>query len=133
MITRARKRHVQLELKRDKNGQPRGVAPRKRRRGVKLGRPAKNPKRPSERHKKRAEVDPRHGQHVTLRVTERVGYLRKPHMYRAIRGALKVSLKRENFRIVHFSIQGNHIHVVCEADDAKALTAGMTGFEISAA
>src|SRR5262245_38663691 len=133
MITRARKRHTQLELKRDKNGQRRGVMPRKRRPGVKLGRPAQNPRRPSERHKKREVVDRRHPQHVTLRVLDRVGYLRKPHMYRAIRGALRVTLKRDDFRIVHFSIQGNHIHLVCEAENQKALTAGMTGFEISAA
>src|SRR5262245_57013177 len=135
--SRARKRHVQEDLlsKLDKNGQRRGVGPRKRRPGVKLGRPPKNPRRSSEKHKRREELDRRHPQHVTLRVTDRVGYLRKPHMYRAIRGALRVALERDtdDFRIVHFSIQGNHIHVVCEAENQKALTAGMTGFEISAA
>jgi REP element-mobilizing transposase RayT len=133
--TRPRKRHVQLELviRRDKNGQRRGIGPRRIR--AKLGRPAKDPRRPSERHGIRAEVNRRHPQHVTLRVVGAVGYLRKRHVYRAIRLALETVLERKtaDFRIVHFSIQGNHLHLVCEADDKRALASGMKSFEISAA
>ena len=137
MITRSKrrrrplKRHVQLELvtKRDKNGQRRGG----KRTGA--GRPPRVPGRSSERHKTRAKVNHRHPQHVTLRVVRDVGYLRKPHMYRAVRKALRVvwDRDRDDFRIVHYSIQGNHIHLVCEADNKLALALGMRGFEISAA
>jgi len=128
---RPRKRHVQLELvtKFDKNGQRRGG----KRNGA--GRKPKTPGRPSERHKTRPEVNRRHPQHVTLRVVGEVGYLRKRHIYRAIRKGLKTVLERkaDDVRIVHFSIQGNHIHLVCEADHKLALASGMKSFEISAA
>jgi REP element-mobilizing transposase RayT len=40
---------------------------------------------------------------------------------------------RANFRIVHLSIQGNHIHLLCEADDRIALANGVRGFCVSAA
>jgi REP element-mobilizing transposase RayT len=37
---------------------------------------------------------------------------------------------RSRFRICQFSIQGNHIHLVCEAADANALSRGVQGFKI---
>jgi len=37
------------------------------------------------------------------------------------------------FRIVHVSVQGTHIHALCEADDKQALIRGVQGFQISAA
>jgi putative transposase len=46
---------------------------------------------------------------------------------------LEQAAKRGDFRIVQLSIQGNHIHMVCEADSRIALSRGMAGFKISAA
>ena len=128
MPSRQRKRHVQLELQRfDKNGQRR-VGPHPG-----AGRPPKG-ERAGAPHKRRAEVNPRHPHHVTLRVVRDVGWLRKPKAYRAIRRALGVSLDRHaDFRIVHFSLQGDHLHLVCEADDKNAFVRGVQGFQISAA
>jgi len=118
---------VQLDLsfKRDKNGQRRG--------GKRKG--AGRPRRPKagEWHKTRAEVNHAHPQHVTLRVSGAVGHLRRRTIWKAIRGALLHSAGRDDFRIVHMSLQGNHIHLVCEADNKKALSSGVWGFEISAA
>jgi hypothetical protein len=34
---------------------------------------------------------------------------------------------------VHYSVQGNHIHLIVEADDARALASGVQGFEIRVA
>src|SRR5262252_2358301 len=68
------------------------------------------------RHKKRAEVNARHPQHVTLRVMRGVGWLRGHRAYRAIRRALVVTLARTDFRIVHFSLQSDHVHLLCEAE-----------------
>ena len=127
-MARARKRHVQLELpKLDKNGQRRGGArPRAGRKP--------NGERPGSPHKQRDEVNPRHVQHVTVRVVEALEWLRKPHAYRAIRAALVTMLARHvDFRIVHFSLQGNHVHLLCEAENKLALTRGAQGFQISAA
>lgn len=119
---------VQLELsiKRDKNGQRRGGARPGAGRKPKHGR-AGSP------HKRRAEVNRRHPQHVVLRVLGSVGWLRRMDMYQAIRIGLCTALARDDFRIVHYSVQGHHIHLLCEADDKHALAAGVKGFEVSAA
>jgi REP element-mobilizing transposase RayT len=41
--------------------------------------------------------------------------------------------KKGRFRIVHFSVQGRHIHLVCEAADRRALSRGIQGFKIRVA
>jgi REP element-mobilizing transposase RayT len=71
--------------------------------------------------------------HVVLRVTREVGNLRTRHAYRAIRGAIAKCAGRTDYRVVHASIQSNHVHLLVEADDRHALTRGMQGFAISAA
>ena len=53
--------------------------------------------------------------------------------YRAVRQAMRVAHRRTNFRIVHVSIQSNHIHLICEADNRQALSKGMSSLKISAA
>jgi REP element-mobilizing transposase RayT len=123
---RVRKRHVQLRFPRlDKNGQHRV--------GKNAGRKPKG-RRAGERHKKRAAVDPRHALHVVLRVGGDVKWLRTAKAYRAVRRALVTVLDRgEVFRIVHISVQGNHVHLLCEASDKVALGKGMQAFGISAA
>jgi REP element-mobilizing transposase RayT len=85
-------------------------------------------------HKRRAEIDSRHPIHVVLRVAEDVSWLRTPKAYRAVRAALAAVIdKALTFRIVHFSAQGNHLHLLCEASDRMALARGLQGFQISAA
>jgi hypothetical protein len=54
-------------------------------------------------------------------------------VYRAIREATLTTARREDFRIVHLSIQHNHVHLIVEASDKHALASGMKGFQISAA
>ena len=85
------------------------------------------------RHRTRPEVIARHPVHVVLRVTRQVRNLRDLDMYRAIRGALRTCLRRADYRVVHISIQSNHLHLLVEADDKRALARGMQGFAISAA
>src|SRR5215831_15326261 len=40
---------------------------------------------------------------------------------------------RERFRIVHISLQRDHVHMIVEAENKEALAKGMQGFMISAA
>src|SRR5262245_44392678 len=137
LVTAPRKRRVrkprqgELDLVRDKNGQRRGG----KRPGA--GKKPRIPGRPGSAHTRRPEVDPRKPQHVTLRVLGDVGHLRRPHMYRAIRGALatiaKTTAERDDFRIVHFSLQGDHIHPNCEASSREARWRGGQRLEISPA
>jgi REP element-mobilizing transposase RayT len=96
------------------------------------GRPRKG-ERSSEPHKKRPEHVARHPVHVTVRVVADVRSLRRRDVYAQLREATIVTARREDFRIVHMSIQANHLHLVVEAEHKTALSKGMQGFSISAA
>jgi REP element-mobilizing transposase RayT len=81
----------------------------------------------------RAELGKNTPVHVTLRVVKAVGRLRRRRAYHAIRRAIATTWEREDFRVVHVSIQREHIHLICEADNKAALGRGMKGLEVSAA
>jgi len=106
-------------------------APRKKRPG-RRGRPPKRG-RASERHKERPFHNRRNPAHVTCRIVDEIRSLRTRHMYHAIRWATLTAARREDFRIVHLSIQRTHVHLLVEAKDKAALASGMQGFQISAA
>lgn len=76
-------------------------------------------------HVRRAAVDPRHPHHVTVRMRRSVWNLRAQRCFRPIAAALRAVREREGFRVVHFSVQGNHLHLVTEADDRAGMTQGM--------
>ena len=101
-----------------------------KRRGA--GRPPKGA-RAGARHKERPFLHARYPVHVSLRVVGAVGNLRRRCVYQAVREATLTTARREDFRIVHLSIQRTHIHLLVEANDKHALAAGMQGFQISAA
>jgi REP element-mobilizing transposase RayT len=88
---------------------------------------------PGQPHAARPEHDPRHPVHVTMRVVGSAAGLRCKDTYLALREATIVSAKREDFRITHMSIQRDHIHLIVEADNKRALSKGVQGFSISAA
>jgi REP element-mobilizing transposase RayT len=98
------------------------------------GRPAKGP-RSSEPHKTRPFLDRRNPVHVTARVAPDLRQLRTRAMYHAIRYATYAAALRygKGFRIVHLTIQRDHLHLVVEAKDRMTLARGMQSFEISAA
>ena len=125
---RSTSRNRQLELPRpDKNAQ---------RRGGKRPRAGRKPKglRAGVTHAKRVEIDPTKPLHITLRVVAAVAALRSTKAYRAIRHALQTSAFNQlGLRICHFSVQRNHLHLICEADDKRSLARGMQSFKISAA
>ena len=84
-------------------------------------------------HTRRPEHKEGNPIHVTLRVLDGVGRLRRREGFYAIRKAMNVVLARPGFRIVHISIQGNHIHMICEASTKRTLSRGVQAFKISAA
>ena len=109
-----------------------GIAPRARPGNKKLGRP-KKPNAGSP-HAVRPELGPRNPIHVTVRVVREVSTLRTPKAYRAIRRALRTVLDRHgDCRVVHVSLQTDHIHLICEAENRISLARGMQGFQIAAA
>src|SRR5215470_9105173 len=101
-----------------------------KRRGA--GRPPKG-QRAGAPHKKRPYLNARYPVHVVLRTVSEVGRLRRRCVYQAIREATLTTARRDDFRIVHLSIQHNHVHLLVEANDKQALAKGMQGFQVSAA
>jgi REP element-mobilizing transposase RayT len=96
------------------------------------GRPAKGP-RSSEPHIARERFSRPTPVHVTLRVIAPIATLRRPDTYHAIRRAIYPTLEQDDFRIVHVSIEDNHLHLIVEADNHIALSTGIRAFESSAA
>ena len=84
-------------------------------------------------HRARPALSGRYPVHVVLRTVAAVGRLRRGVTYHAIRAALALTLDRADFRVVHVSIQHNHLHLVVEADDSTALTRALQGLTISIA
>ena len=70
-------------------------------------------------HRARPELKARHPVHVVLRVIGAVGNLRRRFTYHAIREATLTTARREDFRIVHVSIQRTHVHLLVEANDKR--------------
>ena len=81
-------------------------------------------------HLKRPEFPGRHPVHVTMRMLAAVGYLRGYSRKRAVERALGEVQERFGVRIVHYSIQGNHLHLIVEADGAESLARAMQGLAV---
>ena len=47
-----------------------------------------------------------------------------------LRGAFSSGADRFGFRLVEYSIQSNHLHLLCEARDRRALWRGMQGLSV---
>lgn len=88
-------------------------------------------------HRVRPELAKKHPVHIVMRTTREfsrhVGTLRQRCFYEALRRVLVRYLEGGDFRVVHISIQKNHLHLLVEAEDRKALTRGMQSFNINAA
>ena len=81
-------------------------------------------------HRSRAVHKARHPVHVTLRAREGLPSLRSDRLlFAAVRGAIAAG-HRPAFRVVHFSVQSNHLHLLVEASDTQALSRGMQGLTI---
>jgi REP element-mobilizing transposase RayT len=71
--------------------------------------------------------------HVTLRMAPHVYNLRSRRSFRVIAAALRVAGDRFDVRVVQFSVQGNHIHLLVEAPDRRALARAIQGLAIRVA
>jgi REP element-mobilizing transposase RayT len=80
---------------------------------------------PRVRHLSRVRVDGRSPCHVTLRVRDGVPSLRNARFVAAFEESLRRGRERKKFRIVHYSIQRDHLHALVEAEGAAALGRGM--------
>lgn len=83
------------------------------------------------RHAPRTPLATRYPAHVTLRALPGAPNLRREAAYAAVDRALRsIREERVDFRVIHFSVQTNHLHLLVEANGAEALSRGMQGLAI---
>jgi putative transposase len=83
-------------------------------------------------HRARPDHKARHPVHVTLRAVAGLTSLRSPRVFPAVRDALAAA-SRQSFRVIHFSVQSDHVHLIVEASDKVALERGVLGLIIRVA
>ncbi len=76
-------------------------------------------------HRRRARFATPLPAHVTLRLRADTPSLRTVPIVNAIEQTFAAGCERSDFRLVHYSLQGNHAHLVVEARDRDALGRGM--------
>ena len=87
------------------------------------GRPARRPG--IIHHVRRSGVPSGCPGHVTLRVRRGIPSLRSRVFVRAFRASLAQACERGSFRVVHYSLQRDHVHLIVEAAGRDALASGM--------
>jgi len=115
MSRKPRKVHVQLTLDQARKPQGRG--------GWRPG--AGRPKgRTRVAHVTREEFAPTHPHHVTLRIVPDLPSLRRECFVKTIGDAIARS-HRAGFRIVHFNVEPNHLHLITEASSKDSHARGI--------
>jgi hypothetical protein len=80
-------------------------------------------------HDRRPGHDARNPVLVTLRAAAGAPSLRSQRVFGPVREAI-ARASGNNFRVVHFSVQQDHVHAIVEADGHALLTKGMRGLTI---
>jgi REP element-mobilizing transposase RayT len=81
-------------------------------------------------HRQRSALATRHPAHVTLKLRPGLRPLRRQAERAAILAAFARGKDRFGFRLAHFTIQNDHLHLIAEADDRLALRRGLQGLAI---
>src|SRR5262245_16375568 len=79
-------------------------------------------------HVTRPEI--RGAAHVVVRIRRGLPWLRTPKTYRVLERAFRSGKKKDGFRLIEFSVQQDHLHLVVEAEGRRKLTRGMQGLMI---
>jgi REP element-mobilizing transposase RayT len=81
-------------------------------------------------HAPREKIDFKNPLLITMKLRPGLSGLRTKHLYDRFTAAL-LKAKAKGLRVLHFSIQGNHVHLLVECVDNLALGAGMNSFGTS--
>jgi len=65
-----------------------------------------------------------------MRLKKGLASLRKAYVVRVLERAFAKGCGRFGFRLVHYSVQTNHVHLIAEAAGRRALSRGMQGLAI---
>jgi len=68
--------------------------------------------------------------HVVQRIAQGLPELRTPRLLRVFERCFRAGKQREGFALTHYSVQRDHVHLVVEARDRRALARGMQALAI---
>ena len=97
------------------------------------GRKPKISGRPGVDHRPRQALASRYPVHVTLKLRSGLPRLRNKREYEVLRAAFAAGCARNlrgTFRLCHYAVLNDHLHLICEAQDRSALTRGLQGLLI---
>ena len=63
--------------------------------------------------------------HVTLRLRRGLPSLRQARLVREVERSFRMAAEQGRFRVVHYSLQRDHVHLLVEAEGPAALARGM--------
>jgi REP element-mobilizing transposase RayT len=89
--------------------------------------------RPGVDHRPRAALASRFPVHVTLKLRSGLPRLRSGREYAALRAAFAAGCARNlsgAFRLCHYAVLNDHLHLICEAEGRQALSRGLQGLLI---
>ena len=76
-------------------------------------------------HVRRERVTRHEAVHVTLKRAPGLPSLRRPRAFALIARIFRAEKADKGFRLVHFAVRPDHLHLVCEADHTLALSRGV--------
>ena len=97
-----------------------------RRKGA--GRPRKEGSGPP--HRSRSPVASRFPVHLCLKIEKALPSLRRQKARSVLEACFRDGKERDGFRLIHYSIQHHHLHLIAEAQGALALSRGVRGLSI---
>jgi len=92
-----------------------------------------NRKNEKRRYRPRPEIRRLTPVHVGIRFIRGTPRLRTQRFLRIVRTALAAANEKFRFRVIEYSLQNNHLHIVAEAGDTYAVSRAMRGISISVA
>ncbi len=103
--------------------------------------PRRKPGRPEKRvpsahaisHRQRPRLRKKEVLHLTLKLRRGLQSLRRGKTFEAITRSFHKYSLREGFRLIHFSVQHDHLHLIAEADSKSGLTQAMQRLMVSLA
>lgn len=94
------------------------------------GRPKSKVTRERIPHVARPAVSVHRPHHVTIKMARGTWNLRSQRCFAPIRKALAEVRKRTGFRVVQFSVQHDHVHLIVEAEDRRAMSLAFRALSI---
>lgn len=94
------------------------------------GRPKVRDRRTKTLHRSRVRITRRDPVHVTLRAFPGVVKLRQKALFDVLKEAFVAGKDRFGCRLVHFSVQGNHLHLILEAESWLSVSRAIKGLSV---